>query len=89
MRGVSTVSLALFLLSIAGPAYAARTIRFPDEAVGSVLLRPVATAHFGYKTFGGVYGEGWQDPPRQQGRSRGKQGVRANKVSGTKINKGS
>ena len=40
MRGISAGYLALLLLSITAPAYAARTIRFPDEAVGTVSARP-------------------------------------------------
>ncbi|HJT30571.1 MAG TPA: redoxin family protein, partial [Pirellulales bacterium] len=61
MRQVIAASVALLLLSIAGRAHAERKIRFPDEAVGSVLIQPQATVDFGYETWGGATREGWQD----------------------------
>ena len=61
MRKVIAASVALLLLSIVSPAHAERKIRFPDEAVGSVSIRPEATLTFGYETWGGISGEGWQE----------------------------
>lgn len=61
MRRIIAASVALLLLSIAGPAHAERKFRFPDEAVGSVSIRPEATVDFGYETWGGGARDGWQD----------------------------
>lgn len=61
MCKVLVASVALLLLSIAGPAHTERKICFPDEAVGSVLIRPEATVDFGYESWGGTVREGWQD----------------------------
>ncbi len=61
MRRVIAANVALLLLSIAGPAHAERKIRFPDEAVGSVSIRPEASVDFGYERWGGAARDGWQD----------------------------
>ncbi|HEX7449496.1 MAG TPA: hypothetical protein VF306_18205, partial [Pirellulales bacterium] len=61
MRRIIAASVALLLLSIAGPAHAERTIRFPDESVGNVSIQAEATVDFGYDTWGGAERDGWQD----------------------------